>query len=180
MSIITYTDFKGEQLIAGLDNPGTRENLQWFIDEYEPEFLKLLLGEELSNEFVEGLVLVPVDPPTNPPTYLPIDPKWLALRDETDLKRMIVCYVYYWYMDNLTTLTSRPGEVKPKNENSVPASNWGKQVKAWNKMAVKARLFDLSTDTYPYYVRPYWRCYVYWWRHCPVSEIYYFKNTHDI
>jgi len=177
MSIITYTDFKGEQTIADISNQGVMENLQWFIEEYEPQFLNLLLGDVLAAEFVAGLVLVPVDPPTDPATYEPIDPIWLALRDETELKRMLVCYIYYWYMENASTLTAGTGEVKAKNENSRSVSNWGKQVKAWNKMVQKARAFDLSTDTYPDYVKPYWRKYPFWWPTCPVNEIFYFKNT---
>lgn len=180
MSIITYTDFQGEQTIAETSNEGVRENLQWFIDEYEPEFLRALLGDVLAKEFVTGLVPVPVEPPTDPVTYLPIDPKWIALRDETDLKRMIVCYVYYWYMDNAATLTSGTGEVKPKNENSKSVSNWDKQVKAWNKMVKMVRLFNLSTTDYPNYSRPFWSHYSYWWPTCPVNEIYYFKNTLNI
>jgi len=180
MSIITYLDFNGEQTIAQTSNQGVRENLQVFIDEYEPEFLKALLGNVLAKEFVDGLVLVPVDPPTNPPTYLPIDPKWLSLRDETDLKKMLVCYVYYWYIQNESSTTAGTGEVKSANENSKPVSNWDKQVKAWNKMVKMTRIFDLSTTDYPDYVRPFWFTWNYWWSTCPVNEIYYYKNTLDL
>ena len=52
MSIITIADFKGERNIAGTENSGTRENLQSFIDKYEPKFLKKLLGSALANEFI--------------------------------------------------------------------------------------------------------------------------------
>lgn len=168
MSIITYTDFKGEQNIAGTENIGTRENLQLFIDKYEREFLKELLGSVLYNQFVSGLAVLP-----NP------DPKWIALRDEFDLKQMIVCYVYYWYIQNQTTLTASVGEVKPNNENSMAAQSWDKQVKSWNEMVKMTRFFDLDTTVYPDFVRTWWRNYDYWFCGCPVSEIYYYKNTLD-
>lgn len=177
MSIITYQDFKGEQKIAGTENLGTRENLQGFIDKYEPKFLKALLGNVLYQEFVTGLVPVEVTPPTNPVTYLPIDPKWIALRDEFDVKQMLVCYVYYWYIQNQVTVTVSTGEVKPNNENSLMAQSWDKQVKAWNEMAQMTRLFDLDTNVYVGFNRVWWRGYDYWDCGCPVNEIYYFKNT---
>jgi len=168
MSIITYTDFKGEQNVAGTENIGTRENLQTFIDKYEPKFLDILLGSVLYQEFVSGLAVV------EPETILP---KWIALRDEFGLKEMLVCYVYYWYTQNNTTLTAGTGEVKPNNENSVAAQSWDKQVKAWNEMASMTRLFDLDTEVYPEFVRTWWRNYDYWHYGCPVNEIFYFKNT---
>lgn len=166
MSIITPNDFKGgEQAIAQLSNLGVQENVQSFIDEYETEFLKKLLGVDLYNDFIAGLALEP------------IPEKWVQLRDETDLKMMIKCYVYYHYMESETTTTSGTGVIKAKNENSIPANNWDKLVKAWNRMANATRLFDLSTDTYPEFTRVYWRRYDWWHCGCEVDEIYYFKNT---
>jgi hypothetical protein len=166
MSIIVPNDYSGgEQAIAQLSNSGVRENVQAFIDEYEPIFLKELLGTALANEFIAGLAVEP------------IDPKWLSLRDETDLKPALKSYIYFYYMENLTTTTAGTSEVKTANENSNPASNWDKNVKAWNKMVKITRVFDLSTDDYPDYVRPYWGFYSYWWPQCPIKEIYYYKNS---
>jgi hypothetical protein len=155
MSIITIADFKGEQNVAQSNNPGVRENLQGFIDKYEPKFLAMLLGSALAKEFVTGLVLVPVVPATDPVTYVPIDPKWLYLRDDTTLKAMLVDYVYYWYIRDQVTFTSGTGEVKAKNENSSAASSVGKQVMAWNEMADMAREFTLDLAVYPNYSKPY-------------------------
>jgi len=169
MSIITPSIFAGgEQAIAQLSNAGVNQNVQSFIDEYEPEFLKELLGVDLYNEFVAGLAVTPVED---------IDPKWIALRDEMDLKLMIKCYVYYWYMTNLTTTSAGTSEVKANNENSTPTNNDDKNVKAWNKMAKKTRLFDLSTDVYPSFVRVWWNSFDWWYPSCGISEIYYYKNT---
>lgn len=168
MSIITPSIFTGgEQAIAQLSNTGVNQNVQSFIDEYEPEFLKELLGVTLYNEFVEGLA------------QDPIDPKWIALRDEMDLKLMIKCYVYYWYMINLTTTSAGTSEVKTKNENSTPVNNIDKEIKAWNKMVKKVRLFDLSTTDYPSFVRIWWNRFDWWYPTCGVSEIFYYKNSLD-
>lgn len=179
MSIITPIDFKGERVIGQVENATVRANVQWFIDKYEPDFLKKLLGLTLYQEFITGLTPVPVEPPTIPPTYEPIDPKWLSLRDETDLKQMLIDYVYYWYQRNNATNTGGVGEVKPKADNANSVSPAQKMVTAWNEMAEMARLFDLDTATYPNWHRVYWRN---WFFGCNwhLPEIYRNINTMNI
>lgn len=169
MTILKPSDFNGgEQAIADLSNEGARQNLQVFIDEYEIVFLRELLGLSLANEFYAGL------------QEDPIDQKWIDLRDTTDIKSMLKCYVYYWFIRNKITLTTGTGEVKPANENSYVTSAGEKLTRAWNKMSRNARLFDLSLTDYPTYYRPYWRCYYSWFYGCGVSEIYYPINTMNI
>ena len=168
MAIITIHDFKGERNIAQKDNPGVQELVDYFIEKYEYKFLKSLLGKTLADEFLAGLL------------EDPIDSKWTELRDGTDLKEMLVDYVYFFYMENMTTTTAGTGENKAKNENSTVAGNWDKNVKAWNDMVKMTRLFDLSTETYPDFKRVYWRTYDYWYCGCSVDEIYYYKNTLNI
>lgn len=148
MSIITYIDFTGEQQVPGISNAGTREVLQLLIDEYEPIFLAELLGDDLAIEFKAGLVLVPIEPATDPVTYEPIDAKWLALRDDMKLKYMLVRYVYYWYLRNNVSLTIASGEGKATKENAVPISSVNKQCKNWNDMSRAARLFTLDLAIY--------------------------------
>lgn len=177
MSIITPADFKAQNAIAQRELPHVAALIQEFIDKYEPMFLKKLLGLTLYDQFVTGLIPIPVEPPTDPVTYEPIPEIWLALRDDMDLKPMIVNYVYFWYMENANTSTTGSSEVKAKNENSVPVSNWDKRVRAWNEMAALVRLFDLSTVDYPDYVRPYWARYSCWFKNCGIDEIFYYKNT---
>jgi len=161
MSIITISDFKGEQSIAQTSNAGVIESTQIFIDKYEKKFLKSLLGNALYIDFVNGLL------------QDPIDQKWIELRDETDLKDMLVNYIYYWYDRNKTTTTNGVSETKGKTENSVVVNNIDKQVRSWNEMVDMARLFDLSTATYPNFVRQHWRNYSYWYFGCRVDEIFY-------
>ncbi|KIO75579.1 hypothetical protein TH53_19770 [Pedobacter lusitanus] len=169
MSIITYNDFKGEQNIAAISNIGIRESLQVFIDEYEPLFLESLLGDALAAEFVAGLALAP------------IDPKWLFLRDNTSLKKMLVCCVYYHYRQNEITLTSGTGEVKSKNENSNPVNVIDKCTKSWNNMVHMARKFTLDRSIYPDYPHrnTVW-VYEMWGNYCNrsrIDNIYEFKNS---
>lgn len=167
MSIISPTDFKGERVIAQVENVTVRANVQWFIDKYEPKFLKELLGLDLFTEFEAGLLLDP------------IPDKWIALRDETDLKQMLVNYIYYWYQRNNATNTGGIGEVKPKSDNAVSISPARKMATSWNEMAEMARLFDLDTATYPQWHRVFWRNW-YWGCNWRLSEIYVDINTMNI
>lgn len=168
MAIITIHDFKGERNIAQKDNRGVQELVDYFIEKYEYKFLKSLLGKILADEFLAGLL------------EDPINIKWTELRDETDLKEMLVNYVYYWYMRNLSTTTGGSSESKSKSENAISVNSKDKQCSAWNEMSYKARLFDLSQTTYPDYVRPNWIIYRYWFRGCKVDEIYFPINEMNI
>lgn len=154
MTITSVDDFKAERNIPQISNPGVRAKLQDFIDKYEPKYLKALLGNTLAAEFTTGLIPVQVTPPTDPPTYLPIDAKWLFIRDNTELKNMLVDYIYYWYIRNDVTFTAGTGETKSANENSTRVSSADKQASAWNEAAKLAREFDLDKSIYPDYVRP--------------------------
>jgi len=161
-TIISPAIFKGEITIAQTENNFMVTNVQEFIDKYEPKFLKKLLGVTLANDFVNGLAVEP------------IEAKWLALRDETDLKEMIANYVYYFYKRDETTQSGGISEVKPKGANSTVTNSIDKQVRAWNEMVGMTRLFDLDTTVYPDYVRVYWRR---WYRGCEVDDIYYPINS---
>lgn len=180
MSIITPADFKAENAIAQREQPAVAALIQDFIDKYEPLFLKKLLGIDLYDQFVAGLIPVPVDPPTDPATFEPIDPKWLYLRDETAIKPMLVNYIYYYYLRNQSTLSAGISEVKPKAENARPVSSVDKQVRAWNEMVLAVRPFTLDVSVYPSYERPEFHRYRYWYSGCPVSDIYFTINSLNI
>ena len=175
MSIIVPSDFKGENYIAqiGANVGGVNTTVQYFIDKYENKFLDELLGTTLASEFRAGLVHVEVDPPTDPITYEPIDEKWIALRDETNLKPMLIDYIYFFYTRFQTTQSAGMSEVKGKTDNATPVNSTFKCERAWNEMAHMARLFDLDTAVYPGFVRVYWRRWSTWRYGCMISEIYY-------
>lgn len=180
MSIITPFDFVGENMIAQKEAvPGVQQSVQIFIDKYEPKFLKVLWGKTLYEEFVVGITPVPVDPPTIPPTYLPIDPKWIALRDDADIKTMLICYTYWFYQANSITSTVGTGTAKTKSENSTPASPIDKMTRSWNEMHELAVPYNLSTVDYPSYVHAARHCCCYGWAYpcrC-VNEIFKPKNS---
>lgn len=104
--------------------------LLWFIKKYEPEFLELLLGEDLYLEFSAGIAA------TTP------EAKWTTLKNkiyQIDSVNGIymspaAAYVYYHYMCNATTVTTIAGEVKPGKQSAVQVNNTRKIVLAWQSM----------------------------------------------
>lgn len=143
-TIITPFDFIGENAIAQVQIvTAVEENLQWFINKYEPKFLKILLGDDLYQEFITGLAVLPTP-----------DQKWLDLRDNTDIKPMLIDYIYYWYTKNDVTHTTGTAEVMAKNENSTITNRADKMARAWNEMVSMAMPFTVDKTIYPSYVEP--------------------------
>jgi hypothetical protein len=139
MSLIDTSYFTGPIHIGGLSSQHVRAKIEGYIEEYEPQFLSLLFGDVFYAEYVAGLELED-------------NAIWTALQTE-DLKKAIACYVYYYYMRDLETLTTSLGEQKPQTENSTQASGINKQVSAWNSMVIRVRkIYDYlyaNTETYP-------------------------------
>lgn len=185
MSIVIPADFaRGTLKIANVDDSynGVTQDVQADIDDYEPKFLRKLLGSVLYANLLAGLA------------EDPIPAKWTALANE--VKPSIKGYVYYQHTDNKITETTGVGEVKPTADNANPASAWGKMVKAWNEMVdnnkvVHEFIIKNSAD-YPgfiYYQVNYapfyvngWFDYDFYFRNinCEVPEIYRYKNSLDI
>jgi len=171
MSIVAPSDFIAEIAIPQSANYfANGGDLQQFIDKYEKKYLIELFGVTFHNELIAGLAIEPKPDPDI----------WAQLVSETDLKQMIANYVYYWYKRSEYTQSAGVGEVKPKTDNSTQSTSSLKMVRAWNEMAEMTRLFDLSTDTYPTFVRRHWRQYDRWFYGCYVPDIYFNINTQNL
>lgn len=159
-SIIQPSDFKGENLIPDMNI--VAQNVQSFIDKYEPIFLRKLLGAELYDQ----LIVTPITQRFT--TLLPY------------LKPAIVDYVYWFYQSYQNTQTFGSGEGKSQKQNATNASVYPKMVRSWNEMVDLNRetnkfLRDNAT-TYPEYtivIPLYWE----YWHECDRPEIYRYKNS---
>lgn len=169
MSIVTPADFIGEQNIPNTDETPTANKVQWFIDEYEPKLLEHLFGSVLYADYLAGVI------------EDPIDVKWTLL--QAQCKRAIVCYVYYYFMNDNITYNSGVGNVKAKTENAASAQSWDKMVKAWNTMVkqnVKVREFISNGE----YETNFTELPLYVWELPFVNEcrpsIFMYKNSLDL
>lgn len=95
-------------------------DLSYYVDKYEREFLRLLLGDELYDAFIAGL-----EEPDNA--------RWLALKDKiydttgSYPLSPAANYVYYMLISHNVTATTMKGEVVPEQDYAKNASskrNW--------------------------------------------------------
>lgn len=134
MSLTNSSYFVGEYKIQNLSTSSsgvaaavvavTTADLDWFIDKYEPIYLKMVMGDDMYDEFIAGLAADP------------IDAKWTALRDKlidsTKKISPIVAYIWYAYKHDKLTHSSEMGELKPNTENASIQSATRKMIDAWN------------------------------------------------
>lgn len=161
---LTAGYFTGELLIPNLSaiTPAGSANiasLDWFIDRYEPEFLKYLLGKVLYGEFIAGLADGGDDDEAAD--------KWDDLRDkiftvtETSSQSPAAAYVYYFFRRSQVTATVFGGEVSTMHENATVVDANDKLVNAWNNMVNDSKvLWDWLSESeqrtlYPNFSREY-------------------------
>jgi hypothetical protein len=149
-TIVAISDFRGEILIANKIDLGVGENVTWFIDKYEPIFLRTIFGADFATLFTAGLA------------EDPIPQRWTDLLTPNgyDLKTAIANYIYYWYQRDQDTQTVGVGTVKTSNQNAVTASAADKVTRAWLEMMVISwqtlRFLNTNVDVYPEFTMPNW------------------------
>lgn len=155
--ILTNTYFQGELSLPNLSIKSEavghastamqtigENNLDWFIDRYEKEFLDKLLGSTLSNNFINGLS----EPTVN---QIWIDMKNAIYKDGK--YSPAANYVYYWVKRDGRTQSSVDGEKIGTQNYSEIAKDADKLVKAWNSMCV------MVINFYCEFLDPHWDVY---------------------
>jgi hypothetical protein len=133
-------------------------DLQWYIDTYEKEFLKYLLGDVLYMEFAaEIAVSVPLV-------------KWTALKNKIYVVSTgtnptylspATAYVFFYYIRKHQSLTVSTGQIQTGYENGQTVENKYTSVGPWNKMVEDCKLLwewleeDAQRATYPNFSRQY-------------------------
>jgi hypothetical protein len=136
MAIINVTFFKSEIALPQLSSPAVQENVNRYINTYEPAFLNEVLGYEFATAFVDGLAEDPVlqkwtdlkdgalfiEPSTNQQT------KWPGISNS------IAYYVYYHLRKDDSVTTTSAGDSVSRAENASMVSSARKMTIAWNQM----------------------------------------------
>lgn len=143
-NIIDKSFFVGDLEIAQTTQVSVETNLNAFIASKEPEYLRLLLGDDLAVLFIAT--------PSN----------YVAIRDGLvdinlpSIKRYIACYVYFFWMRQQSTMTTGSGEKTVKVQHSVDSTPYFKACRAWNEMVDYNRRFREYAKTYQaLYTDPY-------------------------
>ncbi|HWZ03032.1 MAG TPA: hypothetical protein VNX40_05425 [Mucilaginibacter sp.] len=142
-NITTLANLVGNVLIPDTDMVGT--NLTWYIQEYEPIFLKKIMGSDLYTAYLAS----------------PGDARFTAIIGTVGppstgyLAKSLVNYIFYQYFEGVVTQTTTLGATQAKVKNAVRVSMWPQMVNAWNRMAESNRCFHKymvdNAATYPEY-----------------------------
>lgn len=152
MRIISYQYFYGDLEIAQKSSTAVQANINWFIDKFEPEFCRKLMGQILYDQYKTGTE----NTDGTPKDEANIDQKWKDLRDgkqyvnrigntvyfygigkkTTDVFKQspIANYVFYHILRKNATTTTAVGEAQINPENGEKQSSIDKQAYTWNQM----------------------------------------------
>lgn len=132
MAIVTYKDFSGKNESLPVDEK-VRDELNAYIDRFEPKILSELLGYELYKEFKAGIEAATPEQ------------KWINLRDGADyrdscdvlslfdgLKVASVAHIYYKFTKENQEFASEVGIKRIASQNSEGADPSRKQSIAIN------------------------------------------------
>lgn len=128
MSLIDASFFIGELNIANTDEASVLSVLQLYIDEYEPEYLKLLLGAKLYFDFNAGL------------SADPILPQWTDLKNElititgTSKVSPIANYIYFYFTRRQQYGNGGAVLTQSAFENAIVIDSKIETSRCWNKM----------------------------------------------
>lgn len=162
-----------------------------FIEDYEPEYLRKILGYDLWKAFTDGIA------GSGEP-----DARWSALLDGAEFSynsrsykwtgftakpSPISQYIYYMYLENGATDTVLAGTSTGNTDNATRTAPVMKMVDAWNKMVELNILLwnylQANKSTYPewkhegYYPTWYWPDYI---GYCHRNELFNRKNSLDL
>lgn len=127
--IIDSTYFKGLINIPNIDNPEVSEDLDEYIEEHEPAFLREVLGLSLYNAYKEA----PADYADliNGVEYINGNGKTVRYEG---LEKAIAHYTWFHWTRDKASATTGVGEAINQTDNAKRVSPASKLVRVWNKM----------------------------------------------
>jgi hypothetical protein len=131
--ITLQNQFKGELNIILQENCGVDLTLKYFIDKYEPEIIRKVVGQKFYNEILAALAIIPLDAEFNKLINggsFTIDGVAYHFRG---LKWITAGIIYYWYQRNNVYNVAQTGGTKPTYSGLEPVSMGFKMRQAFNE-----------------------------------------------
>jgi hypothetical protein len=127
---INKTIFKGELKIVTSNNDcSNNEQLDWFINEYEPQIMACLLGEIYTDLLAHTIVSGDkFDKLLNGFVYV-VDDKTYVWKG---FNYLTACFVYFYYQREQSVITSQFGGKKDQYEKATNIGLDGKMARNWN------------------------------------------------
>ena len=139
MSIIVFSDFQREAKIPNLFpemgstdelNVGIENEVQSFINRYEPDYLLQFLGDEKSVDALHEYFALPEEQKTDEQNNKLIK----------SLKAIIPNFIAFYWFRNETVQNTGIGAVLPQGQNSTRTNNVDRCVQIWNEMARASKI----------------------------------------
>lgn len=148
MKVIDKTYFQyGDMQIGQFGSQEVQDKLTWYIDNYEPEILRLLLGNTVYNDLIASIDAA-TSPTDIPEPYYSLlygadflapegwgsahQMHWDGLRSQKD--SLVAKYVYFYYLRSEATFLTGNGVTVPKLENATRVASNPLQRARWNEM----------------------------------------------
>lgn len=144
MSVISLDYFNsGIRNIPNIDAPEIDEAVTSLIEEFEPKYLKGVLGYSLYKAFENERIQLIITDRTQQLltgyefTYCGELMRWDGFSNITTLESPIADYVMSNYVSNQSGLTGGVGEIRPKSEHADVIDPLPKVMQNWNSMVSK-------------------------------------------
>jgi hypothetical protein len=175
--IIDYTYFTNRLNLPQTGNTPGREDVEAYIDQYEPEYLKCVLGLDLWQAFNAGIE--GSGPPSEQRFIDLLEGKdftkdgcgyhWNGFKPLTGKISPIANYVFYQYVDERVIDFTLVGNVKSTTENNRIADETPRLVYTWNRMVDLNRalynFLQANKTVYPEW-KSFCKCYSPCWDDC--------------
>jgi hypothetical protein len=114
------TYFEGELALGQVEQPDVAARVQWFIREYEPQYLQALLGSAMTDALYAAVEAGNM---------------LFSVKIHENIKKAAAYYVYFHYRRDQASASTGVGEVAQEADNAHRVPMVDKLVRAWNKMA---------------------------------------------
>lgn len=170
-TLLSEKDFRGIVNVAGTEQTIICEELCRFIQQREPRVLRAVLGGSFYKAFFDGAT---AEDHAQRWEELWNGVEWTSINGPEHwegLRLAAACYVYFYYMRHLVSLTTTSGEKIPQADNATPAQTHQKSIDAWTEMnrILKnlRRFLSYRTDDDGVLMYPEW---------AQTAEAHYFTN----
>lgn len=143
-NLISTAYFVGQITLPNSQKPEVTSSINWFIDKYEPECLRKILGGLLWKAYITS----PDEPRMQLITdgseykYKNVTYFWDGLIQPTKKLSLIANYVYYYFMENSASQNAGVSNIIPKGEQAINFSPQDKMIDAYDYFCDEARALN--------------------------------------
>lgn len=159
--IVDRLYFRGLLQVENSNEQPVQGRLQYFIETFEPKFLRKLMGYDLYTSFEAGRIVTPTVPAiwTNLLTGSGNYPGLVTTDAAGQKQSPIANYIYYWWLRDQATQNTALGQMIPAAQGGKRTNPMRKMEDVWNEMIERVWQFweylDVNKISYTDYKLDY-------------------------